>query len=67
MYVFTEHDAGNNHANKPPLLPAPPEVKAWGHQGSLLRAPTPPPLLTSLLFFLKAQSLFFLSLAGQDI
>lgn len=60
MFVFIERDAGNNHANKLPLPPAPPE-------GSLLRAPTPPPLLTSLLFFLKAQSLFFLSLAGQDI
>lgn len=36
------------------------------HQGSVTR-PLPPPVVTSLLFFLKAHSVFFFSVAGQGI
>lgn len=65
--VFIELDAGNYHANKHPLLPSLSSSDGLGTPGFSTRAPVSPPLLTSLLFFLKAHSLFFRSLAGQGI
>lgn len=44
-----------------------PSSDGLGTRGFLPSVPTPLPPLTSLLFFLKAHSLFFRSLAGQGI
>lgn len=67
--VLTERDAGSDHGKKPPPLPAQPDVIQCRPEGagSAPRAPKPPPPLTSLLFFLKAHSVFFRSLAGHGI
>lgn len=66
QYVFTEGDAGVMVETG--ILRCLSHLRSsGGGLGALPRAPAPPLRLTSLLFFLKAHSLFFWSLAGQGI